>query len=90
MFLTTKTNRGGHYLTQLHLTLNNDKVQTIIESTVEDVADQKILTTIFNQLMEKNETNISKQMATSALKNARANEMATMNEIILHVLVHFA
>lgn len=35
-------------MAKLHFTFNNDEVQNIIESTVEDVAAQKSLTTIFN------------------------------------------
>jgi len=36
MFLTTKTYPGGRYMTQVHFTLNNKEVQSIIEQSVKD------------------------------------------------------
>ena len=50
MFLTTKTYPGGLYMTQVHFTLNNEEVQSIIEHSVEGDTAKSILTTIFNQL----------------------------------------
>lgn len=65
-------------MNQLNFALNNDEIQNIIESTIEYIAAEKILPIIFNKLMENNETSISKQRTTNALKNARPNDMATM------------
>ena len=56
MFLTTKTYPGGRYMTQVHFTLNNEEVQSIIEHSVKDEVSKNILTTVFNQLMENQRT----------------------------------
>src|SRR5699024_8118031 len=56
MFLTTKTYPGGRYMTQVHFTLNNEEVQSIIEHSVKDDVSKNILTTVFNQLMENQRT----------------------------------
>jgi len=48
MFLTTKTYPGGRYMTQVHFTLNNKEVQSIIEQSVKDEVSKNILTTVFN------------------------------------------
>lgn len=56
MFLTTKTYPGGRYMTQVHFTLNNEEVQSIIEYSVKDEVSKNILTTVFNQLMENQRT----------------------------------
>ena len=39
-------------MTQVHFTLNNKEIQSIIEHSVKDDVSKNILTTIFNQLME--------------------------------------
>ncbi|EOM13387.1 transposase for insertion sequence element IS256 in transposon, partial [Enterococcus faecium] len=39
-------------MTQVHFTLNNEEVQSIIEHSVKDDVSKNILTTVFNQLME--------------------------------------
>ena len=41
MFLTTKTYLGGLYMTQVHFTLNNEEVQSIIEHSVKDDVSKK-------------------------------------------------
>ena len=44
-------------MTQVHFTLNNKEIQSIIEHSVkDDVSKKDILTTIFNQLMENQRT----------------------------------
>ena len=43
-------------MTQVHFTLNNEEVQSIIEHSVKDDVSKNILTTIFNQLMEEQRT----------------------------------
>lgn len=43
-------------MTQVHFTLNNDEVQSIIEHSVKDDVSKNILTTVFNQLMENQRT----------------------------------
>ena len=43
-------------MTQEHFTLNNKKVQSIIEQSVKDDVFKYILTTVFNQLMENQRT----------------------------------
>ena len=48
MFLTTKTYLGGRYMTQVHFTLNNKEIQSIIEHSVKDDVSKNILTTIFS------------------------------------------
>jgi len=47
---------GGRYMTQVHFTLNNKEVQSIIEQSVKDEVSKNILTTVFNQLMENQRT----------------------------------
>src|SRR5690625_5819939 len=51
-----KTYLGGLHMTQVHFTLNNEEVQSIIEHSVKDDVSKNILTTIFNQLMEEQRT----------------------------------
>ena len=41
MFLTTKKYTGGRYMTQVHFTLNNEEVQSIIEHSVKDEVSKK-------------------------------------------------
>ena len=43
-------------MTQVHFTLNSEEVQNIIERSVNDDVSKKILTTVFNQLMENQRT----------------------------------
>ena len=43
-------------MTQVHFTLNNEEVQSIIEHSVKDEVSKNILTTVFNQLMENQRT----------------------------------
>jgi len=43
-------------MTQVHFTLNNKEVQSIIEQSVKDEVSKNILTTVFNQLMENQRT----------------------------------
>src|SRR5699024_12670048 len=43
-------------MTQVHFTLNNEEVQSIIEHSVKDDVSKNILTTIVNQLMEEQRT----------------------------------
>ncbi|MCR1880208.1 IS256 family transposase, partial [Ligilactobacillus murinus] len=43
-------------MTQVHFTLNNKEIQSIIEHSVKDDVSKNILTTIFNQLMENQRT----------------------------------
>src|SRR5699024_4218685 len=43
-------------MTQVHLTLNNEEVQSIIQHSVKDDVSKNILTTVFNQLMENQRT----------------------------------
>ncbi len=43
-------------MTQVHFTLNNEEVQSIIEHSVKDDVSKNILTTVFNQLMENQRT----------------------------------
>src|SRR5699024_12518334 len=43
-------------MTQVHFTLNNEEVQSIIEHSVKDDVSKNISTTIFNQLMEEQRT----------------------------------
>ena len=43
-------------MTQIHFTLNNEEVQSIIEHSVKDDVSKNILTTVFNQLMENQRT----------------------------------
>ncbi|HFI0683476.1 TPA: transposase, partial [Streptococcus suis] len=43
-------------MTQVHFTLNNEEVQSIIEHSVKDDLSKNILTTVFNQLMENQRT----------------------------------
>jgi len=38
-------------MTQVHFTLNNEEVQSIIEHSVKDEVSKNILTTVFNQLI---------------------------------------
>jgi len=45
-------------MTQVHFTLNNKEVQSIIEQSVKDEVSKNILTTVFNQLMENQRTEI--------------------------------
>ena len=42
LVLTTKTYPGGCYIAQLHFTLNNDEVQSIIEHSVKDDVSKNI------------------------------------------------
>ena len=53
--VTTKHTRMI-YMTQVHFTLNNEEVQSIIEHSVKDEVSKNILTTVFNQLMENQRT----------------------------------
>ncbi|HFI0683412.1 TPA: transposase, partial [Streptococcus suis] len=43
-------------MTQVHFTLNNEEVQSIIEHSIKDDVSKNILTTVFNQLMENQRT----------------------------------
>ena len=43
-------------MTQVHFTLSSEEVQNIIERSVNDDVSKKILTTVFNQLMENQRT----------------------------------
>ncbi|HFI0813427.1 TPA: IS256-like element IS1542 family transposase, partial [Streptococcus suis] len=43
-------------MAQVHFTLNNEEVQSIIEHSVKDEVSKNILTTVFNQLMENQRT----------------------------------
>lgn len=43
-------------MTQVHFTLNGDELQSLIDQSVKDDGSKKILTTVFNQLMEKQRT----------------------------------
>jgi len=45
-------------MTQVHFTLNNKEVQSIIEQSVKDEVSKNILTTVFNQLMGKSTNRI--------------------------------
>ncbi len=40
-------------MTQVHFTLKSEEIQSIIEYSVKDDVSKNILTTVFNQLMEK-------------------------------------
>ncbi|PDQ58338.1 IS256 family transposase, partial [Listeria monocytogenes] len=39
-------------MTQVHFTLNNEEVQSIIEHSVKDDVSKNILSNVFNQLFE--------------------------------------
>lgn len=39
-------------MTQIHFTLNNEEVQSIIEHSVKDDVSKNILMTVFNQWMK--------------------------------------
>jgi len=69
-------------MTQVHFTLNNKEVQSIIEQSVKDEVSKNILTTVFNQLMEINEQNIFKPMTMNDQKVVRVKETAIMSEIL--------
>jgi len=43
-------------MTQVLFTLNDEKLQSIIEHSIKDDVSQNILITIFNQLMEEQRT----------------------------------
>ena len=43
-------------MTQVHLTLNEEEIQSMIEDSVKDEVSKNILTTVFNQLMENQRT----------------------------------
>ena len=73
-------------MTQVHFTLNNEEVQSIIEHSVKDDVSKNILTTIFNQLMKNNERNISKPRNMKERMIEEANGMAITSERIPHVL----
>jgi|GEM_PF-2292568 len=75
-------------MTQVHFTLNNKEVQSIIEQSVKDEVSKNILTTVFNQLMEINEQNIFKPMTMNDQKVVRVKETAIMSEILRLVWVH--
>ncbi len=75
-------------MTQVHFTLNNEEVQSIIEHSVKDDVSKNILTTVFNQLMEINEQNIFKPMTMNVQKVVRVKEMAIMSETLRLVWVH--
>jgi len=75
-------------MTQVHFTLNNKEVQSIIEQSVKDEVSKNILTTVFNQLMKINEQNIFKPMTMNDQKVVRVKETAIMSEILRLVWVH--
>jgi len=75
-------------MTQVHFTLNNKEVQSIIEQSVKDEVSKNILTTVFNQLMENQRQNIFKPMTMNDQKVVRVKETAIMSEILRLVWVH--
>ncbi|CAA3917241.1 transposase for IS256 [Staphylococcus aureus] len=72
-------------MTQVHFTLKSEEIQSIIEYSVKDDVSKKILTTVFNQLMEINEQNIFKQKNMNEQKTDKVNEMAIMSAALRHV-----
>ncbi|HAQ1514894.1 TPA: IS256 family transposase, partial [Enterococcus faecium] len=45
-------------MTQVHFTLKSEEIQSIIEYSVKDDVSKNILTTVFNQLMENQRTEL--------------------------------
>ncbi|CAA4167980.1 transposase for IS256 [Staphylococcus aureus] len=45
-------------MTQVHFTLKSEEIQSIIEYSVKDDVSKNILTTVFNQLIEKSTNRI--------------------------------
>ncbi len=75
-------------MTQVHFTLNNKEIQSIIEHSVKDDVSKNILTTIFNQLMENQRTEYIQAMTMNDQKVVRVKETAITSEILRLVWVH--
>ncbi len=78
MFLTTKNIPGGTHMTQhLQINLEPKQIQALIDSSVKDDASKLILTTVFNQLMEHQRTNLFRLRVTNDPRIEWDREMAT-------------
>jgi len=73
-------------MTQVHFTLNNEEVQSIIEHSVKDDVSKNILTTIFNQLMEEQRTEYIQAQEYERTNDRKGNGMTITSERIPHVL----
>ena len=71
-------------MTQIHFTLNNEEVQSIIEHSVKDDVSKNILTTVFNQLMENQRTEYIKadDYERSESRQSQRNEKALFASIL--------
>jgi len=68
-------------MTQVHFTLNNKEVQSIIEQSVKDEVSKNILTTVFNQLMENQRTEYIQADDYERSESRQSQRTAIMSEI---------
>ena len=71
-------------MTQIHFTLNNEEVQSIIEHSVKDDVSKNILTTVFNQLMKNQRTEYiqADDYERSESRQSQRNEKALFASIL--------
>ena len=71
-------------MTQVHFTLNNEEVQSIIEHSVKDDVSKNILTTVFNQLMKNQRTEYiqADDYERSESRQSQRNEKALFASIL--------
>ena len=71
-------------MTQVHFTLNNEEVQSIIEHSVKDDVSKNILTTVFNQLMKNQRTEYiqAEDYERSESRQSQRNEKALFASIL--------
>ena len=71
-------------MTQIHFTLNNEEVQSIIEHSVKDDVSKNILTTVFNQLMKNQRTEYiqAEDYERSESRQSQRNEKALFASIL--------
>ena len=71
-------------MTQIHFTLNNEEVKSIIEHSVKDDVSKNILATVFNQLMENQRTEYiqADDYERSESRQSQRNEKALFASIL--------
>lgn len=68
-------------MTHIQFTLKAKEIQNLIDQSVNNDISKKILQTVFNQLMEKQRTEYTKQRNMNDLIGVKANSMVTTNEV---------